>query len=107
MMQAQRQIHRARKDRLSITIVPEQTLDTGFQTPYLTWLFDDLGVHQSSRLVRDDLLDEQDEAQSFFQAEAAVMSEVSDWLALRDCDKFWAPRNKQPQKVSSSIQLTS
>jgi hypothetical protein len=105
MISALRQIFRAREDRLSMSIVPEQILDTGLRTPCLSWLFDeDLGDHQNSRLVSDKPLEKQDEVKSCSKADAAVMSKVADWLASRDCDEFWAQRDKQPRKVSSSNQ---
>jgi hypothetical protein len=108
MMPAPRQIHRARKDRLNITIVPEPIQDTGLRMPFLSWIFDEaLGDDQNPRLVSDDPLDEQNEIESFSEADAAVMSEVADWLALRDCDEFWAPRNKQPRKVCISKQCAT
>jgi hypothetical protein len=98
MLPASRQSSCTRRDRLSIDIIPESSLDIEPRSPYLHWLFSDDGEAScASRLLQED---SHDEAPGFTKTEAAVMEEVADWLERQHCDEFWTPRRRTPQQVS-------
>jgi hypothetical protein len=99
MTPSSRFFRRIRRDRLSISVVPEQSRDAEPQTPYLHWLFgesSDADFH--SRLINDNP-DGTDDGTGYSKADAVIMKEVAAWLELRERDEFWATKDKHASKV--------
>jgi hypothetical protein len=60
----------------------------------------DAANYYALRLVYDNSLEERGHCAGSTEVDTAIMSEVMDWWQLQQSDAFWAPRNKQEQKVS-------
>lgn len=80
---------RTRPDRLSITVIPEQSRDAEPQSPDLHWLFGKSNeIDHHSRLMSDEFADAVGEGVSPSKADAVIMKEVAAWLELREHDEF-------------------
>ena len=91
---------------LSIDIDPEKTSDTETCSPHLHWLFGgDREDYHASRLTCDDSMEDEKDNAGMNKVEAIIMGEVADFLQTHQCDDFWLPRHKQPQRVSSSTAI--
>jgi hypothetical protein len=96
----------ARTDRISVNIVPEQTLNTESISPCSSALFGEPGDScYASRLADDDSLETIYRDRRLTKVETLITSEVADWWQSQQLDEFWAPRNKQHRKVSQFILL--
>jgi hypothetical protein len=103
MPSASRRRNRARKDRIGINNVPEQSLDTGTISPCLYRLFGEPGEScYASRIVDDDSSEMIYDDRTL--VETLITSEVANWWQSQQLDEFWAPRNRQHRKV---IQLAT
>lgn len=96
---------RARRDKLSISVLPEQSLDPEPQSPYLHWLFGESSeIDINSRLAEDDSPElEVDDGISCSKTDAVIMREVAAWLELPAHDELWVSRRKCAIRVSLSI----
>jgi hypothetical protein len=105
MPSTSRRRNRARKDRISINIVPEQSLDTGTISSCSHWLVGEPGESCcASRIVDDDSSETIYHDRRLTKVESLIISEVADWWQSQQLDGFWAPRNRQHRKV---IQLAA
>ena len=88
---------------LSVNNISERSLETEAHSPCLHWLVGkDNGSYFTSRLLSGDSPAEENEGSGLTKVEVAIMTEVTEWLQSRQCDEFWTPRRKHPQKVSYS-----
>jgi len=93
-------VRSSRTDRLSISIVPDWSLNAEPILSCSPCLFgQDAKCSYSSRLVDADSLQGQQSCTSLTKVETAIMSEVADWWQSQYVDEFWAPRNKQQRRV--------
>ena len=89
----------SRKDRLSVDIVPELSIDTTFQCAHLHHLFEDtLGSDCGSSSVVNDAIAELKKQ----KVEDAVFGEVAEWLALGERDDYWPTQRRLLQNVGLS-----
>ena len=86
-------------DRLSVGIIPEQPLD--ITDTSLHWLFGKDGGYVT-RLNDDYAQDTPNDNIPSAKSEARITREIGDWMQSQECDEFWAPRARQPRRVSSS-----
>lgn len=108
MLPPSRYSRRTRRDRLSISVVPEQSLEDEPRSPYLHWLFgesNEIDIH--SRLIDDERSEAVDNGTSSSKADAVIMKDVAAWLELREHDEFWVSRRKRAGKVRPTLHLTS
>ncbi|KAH3978407.1 hypothetical protein HBI56_069620 [Parastagonospora nodorum] len=90
-------VRSSRKDRTSINIGPDQSIDTEPILSCLPCLLgEDTECCYSSRL--EDVQGQQPHA-SLTKVETAIMGEVADWWQSEYVDEFWAPRNKQQRRM--------
>lgn len=100
MQPSSRQLQHILKDRLSVDVVPKQSLNTGVQPPLLHWLFSE----NDERVMHDDdLPDECNDSNGFARTENAAMDEVTDWLESHKHGEFWVPGIDQHGKVSRRV----
>ncbi|KAF1937850.1 hypothetical protein EJ02DRAFT_355802 [Clathrospora elynae] len=84
-------------DRLSVDIIPEQSLNMGVQSSCLHWLFGKDGGYVTC--LEDHTSHTQPNSIEHAKTEAAIMNEVADWIQSQECDEFWAPRARQPRRM--------
>jgi hypothetical protein len=94
---------RAKKDRISVNIVPEQSLDTALQCTDLQRLFEDYDEAERCIWINpegsDDDLDDEDEN----KVNEALMRELADWLELNERDYHPGFSVRITSKVSHTI----
>ncbi|KAF2115409.1 hypothetical protein BDV96DRAFT_599744 [Lophiotrema nucula] len=86
----------ARKDRLSIDILPELSIDTTFQCPHLD---DTLGSDCGTGSVVSEAIAGFEQQ----RVEDAVFGEVAEWLSLNERDDYWPTPRRQLQNTGSSL----
>lgn len=90
---------RTRRDRLSISVIPEQSIDAEPRSPYLHWLFgENSEIDINSRLVEDEP-EAVEDGTGYSKTDAMVMREVAAWLELREHDEFWVSKRKHGGKA--------
>ncbi|EAT82984.1 hypothetical protein SNOG_09719 [Parastagonospora nodorum SN15] len=95
-------VRSSRRDRTSINIGPDQSIDTEPILSCLPCLLgEDTECCYSSRL--EDVQGQQPHA-SLTKVETAIMGEVADWWQSEYVDEFWAPRNKQQRRIPAASQ---
>jgi|SRR5690242_18069120 len=105
MSSSSRRSRRHRRDRLSISILPDRSDDTEPQSSYLHWLFGETNeVDMFSRLDDDDP-DGMEGGVGYEHAEAVIMREVSAWLELQEHDDFWLSKRNSDRKASQLCTL--
>ncbi|KAI4705705.1 hypothetical protein J4E81_000589 [Alternaria sp. BMP 2799] len=82
-------------DRLSVGIIPEQSLD--ITDTSLHWLFGKDGGYVT-RLNDDYAQDTPNDSIPSAKSEARITREIGDWMQSQECDEFWAPRAQQPRR---------
>jgi hypothetical protein len=100
MLSSSRHCRRIRRERLSIGVVPEQSLDAEPRSPYLHWLFGESGeVDIYSRLVDVESLEAIDDSTGYSKTDAVIMKEVAACLELREHDEFWMSGRRHAEKA--------
>ena len=101
MLSSSRYSRRTRRDRLSIRVIPERSLDTEPRSAYLHWLFGESSeIDINSRLVEEDVSDGVEDGTGYRKADAVVMREVAAWLELHEQDDIWVARRKHAGTAS-------
>lgn len=101
MLSSPRYSRHTRRDRLSVSVIPERSLDTEPRSAYLHWLFGESSeIDINSRLVEEDISDSVDDGTGYKKADAVVMREVAAWLELHEQDDIWVARRKHAGKAS-------
>ncbi|KAH6644354.1 hypothetical protein C7974DRAFT_18921 [Boeremia exigua] len=103
MASSSRCSRRNRRDRLSISVLPDQLCDPEPRFPYLHWLFGENSEEDVfSRLADSSSSDTEDNTDSH-TANTIIMKEVAAWLALRENDEFWVSRRTNPQETLPTV----
>jgi hypothetical protein len=85
---------------LDVDILPTQSPENDSPPLHSHWLFGQHGEDtHASRVVCDNASEEQGARDSMSKVEAMIMSEVAEFLQSSQCDDWWRPRNKPPQRV--------
>ncbi|KAF2688067.1 hypothetical protein K458DRAFT_485205 [Lentithecium fluviatile CBS 122367] len=94
---------RSRKDRLSVDIVPEDSLDTGLHTLQLHQLFGSLSEAGCfSRLVGREGLEDAGDDSTIAKAEDMMLAEIAEFLETSERDEYWSRRSQQPRRILST-----
>ncbi|UPX10397.1 uncharacterized protein EKO05_0001059 [Ascochyta rabiei] len=100
MLPSSRYSRRPRRDRLSIDILPEQSLDFEPRSPHLHWLFgESSAIDINSRLVEDTSPEAMEDEPGHSRSYAAIMREVAAWLELDEHDEFSASRREHAESI--------